>query len=69
MQTLRAILYWLDGKKLHIANVVTITTGFLSAKGVIDADTAAFIIAITGALTSTAQGLTVSLGANRKYNK
>jgi len=67
METLRSILHWLDGKKLHIVNVITIICSFFVSKGYLDAETATFIVTLLGALTSGAQVATIKMGATRKY--
>lgn len=67
MDFVKSVLHWLDGKKLHIVNVIMIVASFLVSKGVLDAETATFIVTLLGALTSGAQVATIQLGAARKY--
>jgi hypothetical protein len=43
MDILRAILKWLSGKKSIIAGILNLTSAFLVLKGIIDADTGAYI--------------------------
>lgn len=66
MQVLRSILYWLDGKKLHIANAIGIVSSFFASRGVIQVDTLALIVQLLGLITSGAQIATIQLGASRK---
>lgn len=41
---------WLNGKKTVIGGVLTLLIGFLQAKLIIDADTAFFLLSLTGLL-------------------
>ena len=67
MEFIKSILYFLDGKKLHIANIIGLVSSFLMSRGFIEPDTLALIIQILSILTSGAQIATVQLGVTRKY--
>lgn len=55
------ILNWLDGKKSVIAGIVTTTSAFLALKGIIGADVATYINAISLLVFGTASAATKAM--------
>lgn len=65
METIRTVLYWLDGKKTYIFGILALTNAFLGAKGVLDVDTIAYIQSVLTLLAGGAEYTTVRLGIRK----
>ena len=58
---MKSILKFLDGKKVIVAGVITTTAAFMAVKGVVDADTVAYISTLCTFIFGTASVVTTSL--------
>jgi hypothetical protein len=65
MDTLKAILYWLDGKKSTILAITALILSYMVTAGTIDAGLGTLIQAILSVLTGGAIVATKQLGAGK----
>lgn len=66
MESFKAILYWLDGKKSVILAICAAILSYLVAANMMDAQLGALIQTILSILTGGAVYATSSLGAGKK---